>query len=77
MHTLQAGTSAVDPIAQSDNSSFPWVLDGNLYAWDELDRVDKGLVPRGFREEVTALETASSEGTTSWDVSSLMLSEGL
>ena len=42
-----------------------------------IDRVDKGLVPRGFREEVTALETASSEGTTSWDVSSLMLSEGL
>ena len=73
---VEAG-SAVDPIAQSDDSSFPWVLDGNLYAWDELDRVDKGLVPRGFREEVTALETASSEGTTSWDVSSLMLSEGL
>ena len=73
---VEAG-SAVDPIAQLDDSSFPRVFDGNLYAWDELDQVDKGLVPQGFREEVTVLETASSEGTTSWDVSSLMLSEGL
>lgn len=53
------------------------VLDGNLYAWEELDRVDKGLAPRGFADEVTALEKASSEGMTSWDISSLMLSEGL
>jgi len=53
------------------------VLDGNLYAWEELDRVDKGLAPRRFADEVTALEKASSEGITSWDISSLMLLEGL
>ncbi|KAL4062632.1 hypothetical protein V8B97DRAFT_1920845 [Scleroderma yunnanense] len=64
-------------IDQPEDGSLPTrILDGNLYAWDELDQVDKGLVPRGFREEVTALETASLEGT-SWDVSLLMLLEGL
>ena len=63
-------------IDQPEDGSSPRILDGNLYAWDELDRVDKRLVPRGFREEVTALETASFKGA-SWDISSLMLSEGL
>ena len=63
-------------IDQPEDGSLPRILDGNLYAWDELNQVDKGLVPRGFREEVTALETASFEGA-SWDISSLMLSEGL
>ena len=63
-------------IDQPEDGSLPRILDGNLYAWDELNQVDKGLVPRGFREEVTALKTASFEGA-SWDVSSLMLSEGL
>ena len=31
--------SAVGPIAQLDDSSFPRVLDGNLYGWDELHRL--------------------------------------
>ncbi|KAL4077443.1 hypothetical protein J3A83DRAFT_4356503 [Scleroderma citrinum] len=64
-------------IDQPEDGSLPTrILDGDLYAWDELNQVDKGLVPRGFREGVTALETASLEGA-SWDVSLLMLSEGL
>lgn len=71
---MDAGGTVDHPNFSEDSAR---VLDGNLYALEELNQVNKGLAPRGFVDEVTALEKASSKGTTSWDISSLMFSEGL
>ncbi|KIO06269.1 hypothetical protein M404DRAFT_138850 [Pisolithus tinctorius Marx 270] len=68
--------ACMSDVDQLDDGALSRVLDGGLYAWDELDHVDKGLAPRGFREEVTALKKAS-EGSTTWDIGSLTSSEGL
>ena len=52
------------------------VLEGEIYNFAELDRIDEGLAPRAFEEDVSTLRGGSGGGST-WDVDALMSARGV
>lgn len=56
----------------SEENGEKGVLDGDMYDYDELSRVDQGLAPKGFEEEVSILNEASTD--RGWNVGDLMSS---
>ena len=51
------------------------VLEGKVYNF-EMDRIDKGLTPYAFEEDITILCRSSSSAST-WDVDAVMSSKGV
>ncbi|KAI6154182.1 hypothetical protein BKA82DRAFT_4447900 [Pisolithus tinctorius] len=51
------------------------VLEGQLYSWDELEIVDKGIIPSSFVEEISVHDKAAGVGQ--WDIMALWSSEGV
>ncbi|KAG1830604.1 hypothetical protein EV424DRAFT_1578558 [Suillus variegatus] len=54
----------------------PDVLDGGLIDWSELERVNKGITPTGFVEEIEVLNR-SSDHVSGWNIDALLTSEGI
>ncbi|KAF9241820.1 ribonuclease H-like domain-containing protein [Melanogaster broomeanus] len=52
------------------------VLEGNYYSFEELERVDKGIVPKVMEDEVAAVDHGA-RGDNAWDAGDLMSSSGL
>ena len=50
-------------------------LEGQVYDFEELERVDKGLAPVTFQDDVQVV--GSNSGSSSWDVESLLMSSGV
>ena len=51
------------------------ILQGNVYDLTELDKVDKGMAPSGFQDDIQQLGTGSGAGTQSIDA--LLASRGV
>ncbi|KAF9230404.1 hypothetical protein BU15DRAFT_83675 [Melanogaster broomeanus] len=51
------------------------VLEGNVYDFDELARVDEGIVPRGVDDEIVEVDYEGDDG--GWDIDALMSTRGL
>ena len=51
------------------------VLEGQVYDFEELERVDKGLAPVTFQDDVQVV--GSNSGSSSWNVKSLLMSSGV
>jgi hypothetical protein len=52
------------------------VLEGNMFDFAELQRVDKGLVPAAVEDEIMVTDhDANKDGT--WDINSMLVSSGL
>ena len=51
------------------------VLEGQVYDFEELERVDKGLAPVTFQADVQVV--GSNSTSSSWDVESLLMSSGV
>lgn len=49
------------------------VLEGNIYDWEELERVERGIIPQNVDDEVQIVEGGSIGG---WDVAELMGKRG-
>jgi hypothetical protein len=47
------------------------VLEGQVYDFEELERIDKGLAPVTFQEDVQLVGSNSS--SSSWDIESLLM----
>ena len=52
------------------------VLEGNVYDFEELDRVDKGLIPETLDEEISVIDRGG-EGDKSWVAHQLMSAVGV
>ena len=52
------------------------ILEGEVYNFDEMHHIDKGLAPHALEEDVTILCGSSSSAST-WDVDALMSSKGV
>ena len=50
------------------------VLEGNVYDFEELGHVDRGLVPTAFEEEVSIIGSGNGG---SWGIGELMSSGGV
>ncbi|KAF9235775.1 hypothetical protein BU15DRAFT_89437 [Melanogaster broomeanus] len=53
------------------------VLDGLVYDFEELDRVDEGIIPRSVDDEIMVVEHDRDGEPKDWDVAGLMSSSGL
>ena len=51
------------------------VLQGHVYDMNELEKVDKGLAPSGFQDDIQQLSTGSGAG--SWSIEALLASRGV
>lgn len=49
------------------------VLEGNTYSWEELERIEKGIVPHNVDDELQIIKEGSAGG---WDVAELMGKRG-
>ncbi|KAJ8581747.1 hypothetical protein M405DRAFT_603259 [Rhizopogon salebrosus TDB-379] len=65
-HALQEGTDEV-----------PDVFRGNIIDWNELEKVDKGIAPAGFIEEIDVVSRGSQGMEAGWNVDALLTSEGV
>ena len=54
----------------------PDILDSGIVNWSELERVDKGIMPTGFIEEIDVLHRGS-ESASGWNIDTLLTSEGV
>jgi len=49
-------------------------LEDEVYRWDELETVNKGIILKGFVEDISVLDKAAGGH---WDVNALLSSEGV
>lgn len=54
----------------------PDILDSGIVDWSELERVEKGVAPTGFVEEINVLNRGS-ESASGWNIDVLLSSEGI
>ncbi|OCH87316.1 hypothetical protein OBBRIDRAFT_806119 [Obba rivulosa] len=52
------------------------VLEGEVYDFDELARVDRGLVPAAFEEEITVVDYGA-DVNGAWNIHTLMMMAGI
>ena len=50
-------------------------LQGNVYDLTELDKINKGMAPSGFQDDIQQLGTGSGAGT--WSIDALLASRGV
>ncbi|KAG2051180.1 hypothetical protein BDR06DRAFT_983641 [Suillus hirtellus] len=76
--TQEAGQARENDVASGSlfAGDVPDVLDGSLIDWSELERVNKGITPTGFVEEIEVLNQ-SSDHVSGWNVDALLMSEGI
>lgn len=63
-------TGPIDP--EVDGSE---VLQGHVYDLNELEKIDKGMAPSGFQDDIQQLGTGSGAGT--WNIEALLASRGV
>lgn len=63
--------SAIDPQLEGYE-----ILVGKVYDIAELEQVDKGIVPVGFKDDIQQVGSDSEDGL-SWDVQSLLTMKGV
>ncbi|KAN0081258.1 hypothetical protein V8E55_008882 [Tylopilus felleus] len=68
--------SAFENLDRQTHAEENEVLEGQLYSWDELEIVNRGIVPKGFVDDISALDKATNSGRQ-WDVNTLLSSEGV
>ena len=51
-------------------------MGGSVYDFEELRRVDEGIMPRAVDDEITVVEH-DADGEKGWDIAVLMSSSGL
>jgi hypothetical protein len=66
-----AGTSGIDSLPQLDGDE---ILTGRVYDFEELDRLDSGMMP-SFVEEVPDIGNGATPA--GWDIGSLLLTSGV
>jgi hypothetical protein len=63
-------TSALDPEIEGDE-----IEADKVYNFHEFARVEKGVVPASFEDDVRVVVPAS--GDTNWDIDSILLAKGV
>ena len=51
------------------------ILEGHVYNLNELERIDEGMAPSGFRNDIQQLGIGS--GTGNWNIQALLASRGV
>ncbi|KIO00922.1 hypothetical protein M404DRAFT_29124 [Pisolithus tinctorius Marx 270] len=72
LNHMEEISGALDPRMEIDGNE---VLEGQVYSWDELEIVDKGIIPSGFVEEISVHDKAAGVGQ--WDIMALLSSKGV
>ncbi|KAG1813763.1 hypothetical protein EV424DRAFT_1326445 [Suillus variegatus] len=65
-----------DQLRENDKGHVPDVLDGGIVDWSELERVERGITPTGFVEEIDVLNRGSGSAS-GWSIDALLTSEGV
>ena len=55
----------------------PDVFAGDIIDWNELEKVNKGITPAGFIEEIDVVSRGSQGEAVGWNIDALLTSEGV
>ncbi|OAX32647.1 hypothetical protein K503DRAFT_860205 [Rhizopogon vinicolor AM-OR11-026] len=55
----------------------PDIFGGDIIDWNELEKVDKGIAPAGFIEEIDVVSHGSQGMVAGWNINTLLTSEGI
>ncbi|KAI0082438.1 hypothetical protein K474DRAFT_1731580 [Panus rudis PR-1116 ss-1] len=65
------GSLPIDPALEDEAAEV-----NEVYSFDELEKVDKGIVPTSFEESVRVVDP-NAQGDVPWSVEQLLLSQGI
>ncbi|KAG2128730.1 hypothetical protein DEU56DRAFT_915400 [Suillus clintonianus] len=62
---------------QEGTGKVPDIFKGDIIDWNELEKVDKGITPTGFVEEIDVVARGSQGMEPGWNINTLLTSEGV
>jgi hypothetical protein len=62
---------------QEGTGEVPDIFKGDIIDWKELEKVDKGITPTGFVEEIDMVAHGSQGMEPGWNINALLTSEGV
>ncbi|KAG2357927.1 adaptin N terminal region-domain-containing protein [Suillus spraguei] len=62
---------------QEGADEVPDIFEGGIIDWNELEKVDKGITPAGFIEEIDVIGRGSQGTEAVWNIDALLSSEGV
>ncbi|KAG1807602.1 uncharacterized protein BJ212DRAFT_1485448 [Suillus subaureus] len=62
---------------QEGTGEVPDIFKGDIIDWDELEKVNKGITPAGFVEEIDVVGCGSQGTEAGWNINALLTSEGV
>ncbi|KAG2078316.1 hypothetical protein BDR04DRAFT_1191422 [Suillus decipiens] len=63
--------------SQEGTGEVPDIFKGDIIDWNELEKVDKGITPTGFVEEIDMVAHGSQGMEPGWNINALLTSEGV
>ncbi|KAG2126392.1 hypothetical protein BD769DRAFT_1628434 [Suillus cothurnatus] len=63
--------------SQEGTGEVPDIFKGDIIDWNELEKVDKGITPTGFVEEIDMVARGSQGMEPGWNINVLLTSEGV
>ncbi|KAG2067706.1 hypothetical protein BDR04DRAFT_1120275 [Suillus decipiens] len=63
--------------SQEGTGEVPDIFKGDVIDWNELEKVDKGITPTGFVEEIDVVARGSQGMEPGWNINALLTSEGV
>jgi hypothetical protein len=75
MRNLEEELAAEDSINSDLQLADADVLDGKLYDFDELERIDKGIALTAFNEEIEVV--GDSQGSATWKINDILRQSGV
>ncbi|KAG2126430.1 hypothetical protein BD769DRAFT_1357775 [Suillus cothurnatus] len=60
---------------QEGTGKVPDIFKGDIIGWNELEKVDKGITPTGFVEEIDVVAHGSQGMEPGWNINALLMSE--
>lgn len=63
--------------SQEGTGEVPDIFKGDVIDWNELEKVDKGITPTGFVEEIDVVARGSQGMEPGWNIDALLTSEGV
>jgi hypothetical protein len=62
---------------QEGTGEVPDIFKGDIIDWKELEKVNKGIPPTGFVEEIDMVAHGSQGMEPGWNINVLLMSEGV
>ncbi|KAG2348668.1 hypothetical protein BDR05DRAFT_995076 [Suillus weaverae] len=62
---------------QEGTGEVPDIFKGDIIDWNELEKVNRGITPTGFVEEIDMVAHGSQGMEPGWNINALLMSEGV